>query len=307
MLQGRWARPLLLVLVAALALYGAALAQANLAAVGAALLRIGPATAALGGSVCVAAILLRFVRWQLLLACFGTPPAWRQSLGIYWAGIALTWTPGKVGETLRSALLKPHGIAIPDSLAAFLADRMSDVIGVALLGLIAASWAGLDTELFIGIVGLGGIASLAASTWVRRGRLPERWRLIAPLRSWSVLWRPARVPAWVLLGGLAYGLQAAVFGLFAQAVSPELSLAACIAAFAAALFVGAASMLPAGLGAMEATLAFALTRMGAAWDDAVAVTLLTRLCTLWIPSGMGVLVLPTLLRTAPAPLSPAQA
>lgn len=307
MLQGRWARALLVVLVAALALYGVALAQTNLDAVAAALHRIGPGLAGMGGVICVTAILFRFVRWQLLLFSFGTPPPWRSSLWIYWAGIALTWTPGKVGETLRSALLKQHGVSIPDSLAAFLADRLSDVIGVALLGVLAAAWAGLAADLFLGIVGLGLVASLAAAAWVRRAALPERWRWIAPLRSWAALWRPARVPAWVALGGLAYGLQAAVFGTFAQAVSPDLSLAACIAAFAAALFVGAASMMPAGLGAMEATLAFALARMGAAWDDAVAVTLLTRLCTLWIPSGLGMLVLPTLLRAAPAPLSTAQA
>lgn len=307
MLQGRWARPLLIALVAALALYVAALAQSDLDAVTAALRRIGLPTALWGGLLCTAAILFRFLRWQLLLTCFGRTPPWRTSLAIYWAGIALTWTPGKVGETLRSLLLKPHGVRVPDSLAAFLADRLSDVIGVALLGLIAAACAGVETRLFIAIVGLGGIASLAVAAWVRRGHLPERWRLIAPLRAWAPLWTPTRLPVWVGLGGLAYGVQAAVFGLFAQTVSPELGLAACIAAFSAALFVGAASMLPAGLGAMEATLAFALTRMGATWEDAVAATLLTRLCTLWIPSGLGLLVLPTLVRSTPAPLSTAQA
>lgn len=307
MLQGRWARPLLIALVAALALYAAALAQSDLSAVTAALRRIGLPTAMAGALLCTTAILFRFLRWQLLLACFGRRPPWRTSLGIYWAGIALTWTPGKVGETLRSLLLKPHGVRVADSLGAFLADRMSDVIGVALLGLFAAALAGVEARLFIVIVSLGGIASLAAAAWARRGHLPERWRVIAPLRAWARLWSLARVPVWVGLGGLAYGVQALVFALFTQTVAPDLSAAACVAAFAAALFVGAASMLPAGLGAMEATLAFALTRLGASWDDAVAVTLLTRLCTLWIPSGLGLLVLPTLVRSTPAPLSTAQA
>jgi uncharacterized membrane protein YbhN (UPF0104 family) len=38
--------------------------------------------------------------------------------------------------------------------------------------------------------------------------------------------------------------------------------------------------------------------MGLDWGGAVAVTLLSRLCTLWIPSGLGVLALLGLMRTA---------
>lgn len=303
----RWGRPVGLTLVAALALYGIALAQSRPQALATAAARIGAAGALLGGLICLLAIALRFLRWQMQLRCFGSPPALTTSLQIYWAGIALSWTPGKLGETLRSVLLRPHGVAVPDSLAAFFADRLSDVIGVALLGLVAAGLAGQQTGLFVGIVLLGLAISLAVAEAIARGRLPMRWRLAAPLRRWAVLWSPRRVLLWVALAALAYGLQALVFAAFARALAPDVGWAACVAAFAAAIFVGAASLVPAGLGAMEATLAFALTTMGLDWSDAVAVTLLTRLCTLWVPSGLGVLALLGLMRDHPRPLPAAQA
>ena len=289
-------------LTAALALYGIALAQSRPDALAQAVSRIGASGVLVGALVCIAAIGLRSLRWQVQLRCLGTAPALPASLRIYWAGVALSWTPGKVGETLRSVLLRPHGVAVPDSLAAFFADRLSDVIGVALLGLIAAQIAGRETAVFIAIALLGLIASLAVAEAVRRGRLAANWRIAAPVRRWALLWSVRRALAWVVIAALAYGLQALVFAAFARALAPHLSWAACVAAFAAAIFVGAASMVPAGLGAMEATLAFALTAMGLDWGGAVAVTLLSRLCTLWIPSGLGVLALLGLMRATSPPL-----
>lgn len=306
--QTRWGRPIGITLIAALALYAIAIAQTDPHALLAGISRIGAGGALLGGLTCLLAIGLRFMRWQLLLRILGPRPAWLASLRIYWAGLALTWTPGKLGETLRSALLRPHGVAVPDSLAAFLTDRLSDVIGVALLGLVAAGLAGRETDLFVAIVLLALAISLAAAHAIRRGwLLSAPWRLAAPLRRWALIWGPGQVLLWVALAALAYGLQALVFAAFTRTLAPDIGWAACVAIFAAAIFVGAASMAPAGLGPMEATLAFALTSLGMDWSDAVAATLLARLCSLWIPAGLGVAVLLGLMRPIPQPPPTAQA
>lgn len=294
----RWARPMGIAVVAAMALYAIAISQSHPEAVGAAVEQIGGAGVFMGAMASLLAISARFGRWQMLLRRLGHALSTRTSLLIYGAGIALTWTPGKLGETIRSAFLQPHGVPVPDSLAAFIADRLSDVIGVALLGLIAAGLAGSRTDLFVGIVLVGLAASLVAAQAITRGRMGAQWRLTVPLHRWAVLWTPRRVLAWIGLAGLAYGVQALVFAAFARAVAPGVGWEACVAAFAGAIFVGAASMAPAGLGAMEATLAYALTTMGLTWSDAIAVTVLTRLCTLWIPSGLGVVALLGQMRSA---------
>lgn len=63
--------------------------------------------------------LLRFVRWGRYLALLDAPLPWRINLDAYFSGFALTTSPGKVGEMLRSVLLKRHGVPPAASIAAF--------------------------------------------------------------------------------------------------------------------------------------------------------------------------------------------
>lgn len=77
--------------------------------------------------------LLRYVRWRKFLRLLGYHLAEWPNLRIYLSGFALTTTPGKAGEALRSVLLKPFGVAYPHSLAALLAERLGDLMAVLLL------------------------------------------------------------------------------------------------------------------------------------------------------------------------------
>ncbi len=86
--------------------------------------------------------LWRFGRWEYSLHCLDNVVPRFTHLGIYMSGLALTATPGKSGETFRSALLVPHGVKVTHSLATFLVDRGSDVLGMILLGMLAAMMAG---------------------------------------------------------------------------------------------------------------------------------------------------------------------
>jgi len=53
---------------------------------------------------------LRFCRWQWYLGALGLRVDRLQSFVIYLSGFALTTTPGKVGELLRSAFLARHNV-----------------------------------------------------------------------------------------------------------------------------------------------------------------------------------------------------
>jgi len=261
----------------------------------------------LGGLVCLLSLLVRFARWHWMLGHLGHRPALVFSLRVYIAGIAMTWTPAKLGETLRSALLRTQGVPVAGSLGAFVADRLSDVVGLAALGASAALLASQRQPVLETIVALSLLPSLWLAWRVRRGwtpRLPVRWRpnyqrLSAPLRAWASIWTPAHLPVYAGAAALAYGMQAAVFAAFASALVPDLGMLQCIIWFALAIFVGAACLVPAGLGAMEAALALQLNQHGVAWPEAIAVTLATRLVTLWVPSLLGALTMLTFARPGP--------
>lgn len=104
----------------------------------AALASLGLKALLLGAVLSSSSYLWRFGRWESSLRCVGYQvPKWRH-FAIYMSGLGLTATPGKSGETFRSALLLSHGVRISHSLAAFIVDRASDVLGMCLLGFVAA-------------------------------------------------------------------------------------------------------------------------------------------------------------------------
>lgn len=272
-----------------------------------ALQALGSPALAAGLLACLASLLLRAWRWQRLLRGLGhgLPPGF--NLRVYFAGLAMGWTPGKLGETLRSVLLRPHGVPVRHSLACFLAERLGDVLGVALLGLLAARLSGGALPWMEGLWALAAAASLVLAALWRRGpdwpgRLahwPPLARVQAVLQVWAGLWRPRRA-AWVgAVAMLSFGLQGLLFASFARQLVPELPLLACVSWFALSLFVGAASMVPHGLGAAEAAMVVLLVEHQVPASQALAIALSTRLCTLGLASLLGWLCLLSFARPSP--------
>lgn len=278
-------------------LYLGALVHAGTAQTLEALALIGLPALALAAGLSLLSLLPRCLRWQVLLRWSGHALPWRLGGRIYLAGLALSATPGKLGETLRSALLAPHGVPLQRSLAAFVADRGSDVIGVALLGVLGGWLSGARQGLLENLA-LALTAGSLLLAWLLRSRRLERWLgaaspgpgrlarartwLLTGGRDWAALWSVRRLAVCVSLAMLAYGLQGLIFAGLVQRVAPEIGTATCLALLSNAILIGAASMLPGGLGAMESALVVQLLALHLNWPEAVAAVLAMRLCTLWL-------------------------
>ncbi len=96
-----------------------------------------------------------------------------------------------------------------------------------------------------------------------------------------------------MLAVAAYGIQALVFAFYVQTIGGAVSAADCVRIFAVAMLLGAASMLPGGLGATEAALVYQLNQAGMVMSDAVAAAIALRLSTLWFAILLGVAALLT--------------
>ncbi|MGW8390364.1 lysylphosphatidylglycerol synthase transmembrane domain-containing protein [Pseudoduganella sp. HUAS MS19] len=259
----------------------------------------------LGAVLSSSSYLWRFGRWESALRCFGyRVPAWRH-LAIYLSGLGLTATPGKTGETFRSALLLQQGVRIAHSLAAFIVDRASDVLGMCLLGFVAAgvlghalAWAWLLAFAVL----LSGSCVFAwflrhprAGAWW--GWLGRAWQRLpvkggqAILEHWASVWKLPRVTAYSTLATVAYGTQALVFAWFCDAAGTGVPVAACVLIFVQATLFGAASMSPGGLGAMEAALVIQLTEHSVDGSVAVSIAIAIRLVTLWLGMAIGAMCL----------------
>jgi len=250
----------------------------------------------LAGAAIVAstAYVIRFVRWHMALRCLGHRVPHGANLAIYLSGLALTTSPGKLGETIRSLFLLPMGVPLARSLGAFLADRLSDVLGVCLLGaaaglLVRGSLNVVGVVMGVVLVGSFAFCNLVRSPpmFARAMAFASLWGFapgrvaVEALGQWAQIWTLRNVTFFTLLAALAYGVQAAVFTVLCTASGLALRPATALEIFVNATLLGAASMVPGGLGTMEASLVFQLMGHGAEKADAVAIAIATRCATLW--------------------------
>lgn len=286
----------------AAALYIAAVIGTGAAASADAMTRLGLELAAGGTAVASVAYLVRFARWHWLVARLGARVPFADNLRVYLAGLALTSSPAKAGETVRSLLLLRYRVPVAGSLGAFLSDRGADVLGMALLGATAGWAAGARSEALEALaVAMLTSTPVAAAFLRRRGlagldaRLATRHSglargvatLASPALAWARLWTWGAFVPYAAFAVVAYGVQALVFAWYVHALGASVSTLHCVVIFANAMLLGAASMVPGGLGATEAAIVFQLTAAGMPTTDAVAAAIVLRLSTLWFAMLLG--------------------
>ncbi len=248
---------------------------------------------------------LRFARWHGYLLWLGDRVGVRRDGLIYIAGFALTTTPGKAGEGVRSVYLARLGVPYGHSLAAFFAERFLDLLAIALLSLLVLIAFSGYVLWVVAPLALIGVLLIA----IRQRRLLElmKARFSDPGTRVQHIMHNV-VSAWghafALLGkrplyaGLGVGLVAwAAEGVSVFIVAHALGLPlplpliTAIGIYAVSMLVGALSFIPGGLGSTEAVMALLLKLSGVDGATAIAITLIVRLATLWFAVVLGLFAL----------------
>ncbi len=247
--------------------------------------------------------LLRFLRWTRYLDLLDAPVAWRINLAVYFSGFALTTSPGKLGEMLRSVLLKPHDVPAAASLAAFFAERASDLLAILVLAAFGL-WAYAPARPVVGLALAAVAAALLLVQWTAMIAGIDRWALARPQKWARFLVRLCEIVLHFRrcfsLPAMAMGLALGVIAWFAEgfgfwwllaALGHPLPLTTAIFIYAFAMLVGGLSFLPGGLGSSEAVMIGLLAWHGFPEAAAVTATLICRLATLWFAVGLGAVFL----------------
>jgi uncharacterized protein (TIRG00374 family) len=277
---------------------------AGSAEVAAGLREVGFAGALVALGLALTNYALRFLRWQNYLAALGHPMPSGPSAVIYLSGFAFTTTPGKAGELLRGVFLAHHGVPMRRAAAAFVSERLSDLLAVLVICLPGLAVLPRGAPLVaVGIAGVGAVG-LALAFGDRIHRLIERrWgareSLVARLaRKISLLLneagqchRPGVLAGASLLSILAWSAEAFAFHFVLTRLGVDVGLPYAMAVYALAMLAGALSFLPGGLGGTEAVMVAALTLKGVPEPSAVAATIIIRLATLWFAVALGLLAL----------------
>jgi uncharacterized protein (TIRG00374 family) len=249
---------------------------------------------------------IRWIRWQLYLRDrkISVPPA--SSALVFVGGFAFAVTPGKVGELVKAYLLRSmHGIPAVESAPVVVAERVSDLVALLLLAVIGVAIYGVAVNVVIAssVVVLFGLLVLA---WPRLAHgiielvsSPKKLRTLRDpmMRLYdgvAALNRPT-VLAWATpLGAAAWMCECLGFWLVLRAFpGTDVPLGLATLIYAATTIAGALSFLPGGLGVTEGAMTLLLveSHRGVDNDTAVAAAILTRLATLWLAVGLGVVAM----------------
>jgi glycosyltransferase 2 family protein len=244
--------------------------------------------------------LLRFGRWHWYLARLGhaLPPL--RHLTYYLAGFALTTTPGKMGEAIRSLYLKPHGVSYIDSLAAFFVERLLDLLAVLLLALLVGLlfsdvwWPAICAATliagFVAVLTRRGLQQfIIARLNQRRSLRLQRFggHLNSLMQSSQALLSSRVLIAGIMLGLIAWGAEGVGFYLILRAFEVEVTAPVATGVYAAGVLIGALSFIPGGLGSTEAAMVVMLSVLGMDTSSSIAATIVCRVATLWFAVALG--------------------
>ncbi|MGD0960278.1 MAG: UbiA family prenyltransferase [Methylomonas sp.] len=244
--------------------------------------------------------LLRVLRWIVYLSQLGHRLKFGFSALTYIAGFAFTLSPGKVGEMVRGRYLQKSGVPLSGTAAAFFAERLMDLLAMVALASLAvtSSYDSLMWGTVIVIIVM--LAVLTLAPWNKISVYAETLNIhphaikkillsvIRTLIASRVLLSPGMLAAGFMIGVLAWGCEGV--GLMVISKIPggvEMDISSAVGIYSVAVIVGALSFLPGGLGGTEAVMIALLDTHGYPLPDAILLTLICRLLTLWFAVAIG--------------------
>lgn len=249
---------------------------------------------------------LRTLRWHMYLRYVDVSVPAPLSVGVFLSGLAMSITPGKLGEVIKVGLLhESQGVPVSRTFPVVVSERLSDLFSILILAGIGVLRMGFGGGVFVGgVVLTAAFVAVLATPFGTRMLFAGAARLLKKkvdpaLAEQSQACQKCLLSPVPLLSGILLGCAA----WFAEALGLYLIVGAfeggtigverATLVYAVGTLAGALSMLPGGLIATEATLVGMLSpdTFGALPTEAAAVaaTLLVRIATLWFAVVLGLL------------------
>jgi len=221
--------------------------------------------------------LLRFFRWQRYLAKLEIEVPPRRSFAIFVAGLTMTITPAKLGELLKSGLLKrAYDVPVRRSGPIVLAERVTDATGVVVLAVVAGA-SGRNWPLLVAAV----IAVVGVVLVVRSPLLERFARLVEARGAARALLGARLLVEMTLLSAVSWLFECLAAYVCVKGLRLDLSLADTIVVFTLGSLAG-------GLGVAETSMTGLIKALGDTTKaQAAAATVLIRLATLWFAVALG--------------------
>jgi uncharacterized membrane protein YbhN (UPF0104 family) len=229
---------------------------------------------------------VRFGRWELYLRRLRIELPVGRSVSIFVAGLSMTISPAKLGEVLKSGLLRrSFDVPVRRSAPVVLAERVTDATGVVVLAVVGGAGALESWPLLV-----AATAGAVAIALAIRTPLLDRWALVGEARSAAVEllgWR--LLTAMTLLSAVSWFFECLAAYVCVRGLDLDVSLGETVAVFSLGSLAGALSFLPGGLGVAETSMTALFRALDVPKAGAAAATVLIRLATLWFAVAVGLI------------------
>lgn len=242
--------------------------------------------------------LLRYVRWNYYLEILNTKVPAKTSILVFFSGLAMSLTPGKVGELSKVILLRNHAqVPIAITTPVIIMERVTDLLAIALLslGALVLFLPFGSVFAFIGIVLLTGIILLisqhSSRGWFAKLNFVQKRfpNLKISLDTLANISTPRVLLKTLVISTMAWLSEGLSLWIIIHGLDLSLSPTTAITVYATATLVGAFTLIPGGLGGTEGSMTLFLIQLGLPRDGASSATMIVRLCTLWFAVFLGLI------------------
>ena len=241
-----------------------------------------------------------FTRWNLLLKNSNVYVPVKDNLKIYLSGFALSITPGKVGELIKSQLLKnKFGIPREKTAPIVLVEQLYNIIGIIGVSILGLWYFEFGAHIILIAASLLVIILILISskrlfekflTLLSRIKFLSQYTsafsnsydvLRKSTRGWVVVYASAlSIAFWLIESVIAY------FVLLSFGVN-HIEFLSVITTYTSSIILGVASFLPLGIGVVEGSLAGFFTLQGVDVSVALTLVIFIRIFTRWIAVSVG--------------------
>ena len=229
----------------------------------------------------------RFYKWDYYLSIVGVELKKADSFFIFMSGLIMTITPGKVGELLKSYLVR-EVTATPVSKTApiIFAERITDFISLLLITIIVSSF-------FLILIIIISNKKIALSVLVLSEKISFLKKYLINIHtayeSSYLLLKPKPVILMTILSLFSWSFECLGYYIILLNFGIDFGLFWTFFSYSFATIIGALSMLPGGLGITEGSLTFMLIKENISKNVAFATTFIIRVVTLWFAVLVGII------------------
>lgn len=256
--------------------------------------------------------LFRYMRWRLIISCFGFYPSLKADSKIWLASYSFTATPGKIGELMRCFFLqKKFNIPLKNSFLSIFSERFFDLISVIIFAayyffinhkkLFSIQEKNLVISLLLIVILTFSFKVLTFNYKKLFKYFPDikinflgnviKFRDIGKINNLNKLFKLNILIKIIFLSLFSWGLEGIAFFIILKKSNFDVSLLTSTFIHTTSGLLGALTMLPGGLGSTEAITVYILKFQTVPIDYGIPITSIIRLMTLWYITLLGIIAL----------------